>query len=141
MTLWFQNIRLWIQRLPPRIEYRVCLLMLVLRDRRVSWTARMVALSGVAYFFSTFDLIPDTIPVVGYLDDAVAISVSLYLTRLMVPSYIYAEHTAYVDALSHNGTQYFSIIAALRGSEAHANLSSMKAVSSPSRYEYNFLLP
>jgi hypothetical protein len=109
-----------------------------MRDRRVSWGARVMAVSGVAYFFSTFQLIPDTMPVVGYLDDAAAISVSIYLMRLMVASWILADHTARLDTLSCNRTKLFSLRAALR-SPASTISPSSQAASMPAQHEYNFL--
>jgi uncharacterized membrane protein YkvA (DUF1232 family) len=48
------NIRLKLQRLLLRMESNACLLMLVLRDRRVPWAARIMALTGIAYVFSAF---------------------------------------------------------------------------------------
>ena len=48
-------------------------LYLAARDPRVPWYAKVVALAVAAYALSPIDLIPDFIPVLGYLDDAVIV--------------------------------------------------------------------
>ncbi|HSO20784.1 MAG TPA: YkvA family protein [Desulfosarcina sp.] len=60
-------------------------LYLVCRDPRVSWPARAVAFLVVAYAFSPIDLIPDAIPVLGYLDDLVVLPLGILLVLKMVP--------------------------------------------------------
>jgi uncharacterized membrane protein YkvA (DUF1232 family) len=49
-------------------------LALAYRDPRVPWYVKALAAGLVAYAFSPIDLIPDFIPVLGYLDDLVVIS-------------------------------------------------------------------
>ena len=43
------------------------------RDPRTPWAARLVAILTVAYAFSPIDLIPDFVPVLGYLDDLIIV--------------------------------------------------------------------
>jgi uncharacterized membrane protein YkvA (DUF1232 family) len=53
-----------------------------LRDRRVPTWRKLVGVAAVAYLFWPFDLIPDFLPVVGYLDDAgVLTAAALFLVR------------------------------------------------------------
>jgi uncharacterized membrane protein YkvA (DUF1232 family) len=61
------------------------------RDPRVAWPARLVALAVVAYALSPIDLIPDVIPVLGYLDDLILIPAGIALALKMIPPVVMAE--------------------------------------------------
>jgi len=52
---------------------------------------RILALLVVAYFLSPIDLIPDFIPVLGYLDELILLPVSIYLILKLVPDHVLAE--------------------------------------------------
>ena len=56
------------------------------RDPRVPWYAKALAVVVVAYAFSPIDLIPDFIPVIGYLDDIVLIPLGVVAVRAMIPA-------------------------------------------------------
>ena len=62
------------------------------RDPRVPWYAKVAAGCVVAYAASPFDLIPDFIPVLGYLDDLLILPVGVLLVRKMIPRAVLAEH-------------------------------------------------
>jgi uncharacterized membrane protein YkvA (DUF1232 family) len=66
-------------------------LYLAYRDPRVPWPARWFILCVVAYAFSPLDLIPDFIPVLGYLDDVIILPLGIYLGVKMVPDDVFAE--------------------------------------------------
>jgi len=66
-------------------------LYLAYRDPRVPLYARIFAAGVVAYAFSPIDLIPDFIPVFGYLDDLVLVPLGIVLARRMIPSPIMEE--------------------------------------------------
>ena len=55
------------------------------RDPRVPWYAKVVAGAVAAYALSPIDLIPDFIPVLGYLDDLVIVPVGILLTVKLIP--------------------------------------------------------
>jgi uncharacterized membrane protein YkvA (DUF1232 family) len=55
------------------------------RDPRTPWSARVVALLVTAYAFSPIDLIPDFVPVLGYLDDLVIIPAGIVLAVKLIP--------------------------------------------------------
>lgn len=55
------------------------------RDPRVPWYAKVVAAVVAAYALSPIDLIPDFIPVLGYLDDLVIIPAGIVLTVKLIP--------------------------------------------------------
>jgi len=66
-------------------------LYLAYRDPRTAWYARAFAALVVAYAFSPIDLIPDFIPVLGYLDDLVLIPLGIALALRMIPPAVMAE--------------------------------------------------
>lgn len=64
---------------------------LAYRDPRVSWYARLFAACVVGYAFSPIDLIPDFIPVLGYLDDLLLVPLGIALALRMIPPSVMAE--------------------------------------------------
>ena len=60
-------------------------------DQRVPWYARILAAFTVAYAFSPIDLIPDFIPILGYLDDLIIVPVGIWLVLKMIPPQVLAE--------------------------------------------------
>jgi len=66
-------------------------LYLAYRDPRTPWAARLFSALVVAYAFSPIDLIPDPIPVLGYLDDLILIPLGVYLAIKMIPPEVLEE--------------------------------------------------
>ena len=64
---------------------------LAYRDPRVKWAARVFAACVVGYAFSPIDLVPDFIPVLGYLDDLVLIPLGVALALRMIPPEVMAD--------------------------------------------------
>jgi uncharacterized membrane protein YkvA (DUF1232 family) len=52
------------------------------------WTAKLMAALVVAYAFSPIDLIPDFIPVLGYLDDLILVPLGIYVTLRLIPPHV-----------------------------------------------------
>jgi uncharacterized membrane protein YkvA (DUF1232 family) len=73
------------------LKREVYALYLAYKDPRVPWYARVVAACVVAYAFSPIDLIPDPIPVLGYLDDLVLLPLGVALTIRLIPPPVLAE--------------------------------------------------
>jgi len=73
---------------------------LATRDPRTPWHARAVGLLVTAYALSPIDLIPDFIPVLGLIDDAVLIPLGIWLFLKMVPSEVFEECKARAEAAS-----------------------------------------
>jgi uncharacterized membrane protein YkvA (DUF1232 family) len=63
----------------------------VARDPRVPWYARLFVGVVVAYALSPIDLIPDFVPVLGYLDDLILVPLGIALALRMVPSQVLDE--------------------------------------------------
>jgi uncharacterized membrane protein YkvA (DUF1232 family) len=66
-------------------------LYLACRDPRTPWYARVLAGAIVAYALSPIDLIPDFIPVLGYVDDLIIVPLGLMLALKLIPGPVLAE--------------------------------------------------
>ena len=66
-------------------------LYLASRDPRVPWYAKALAVAIAAYALSPIDLIPDFIPVIGYLDDLILLPLGIWLAVSLVPPDVMAE--------------------------------------------------
>jgi uncharacterized membrane protein YkvA (DUF1232 family) len=66
-------------------------LYLAYRDPRVPWYVKAFVVCVVAYAFSPIDLIPDFIPVLGYLDDLLLVPLGIALAIKMIPPSVWAE--------------------------------------------------
>ena len=84
MSRWDQRAR--------EVRNDVYALYLACRDRRVPWYAKVAAGCVVAYAASPIDLIPDFIPVLGYLDDLLILPAGVLLVRRLIPRAVLAEH-------------------------------------------------
>ena len=62
-----------------------------MKDPRVPFAAKLVAASVAAYAASPIDLIPDFIPVLGYLDDLIIVPLGVGLVIRMIPAEVWAE--------------------------------------------------
>jgi uncharacterized membrane protein YkvA (DUF1232 family) len=67
-------------------------LYLASRDPRVPWYAKVLAIVVAGYAISPIDLIPDFIPVLGYLDDVILLPLGILLVIRLIPPDIMAEH-------------------------------------------------
>ena len=59
---------------------------LAARDSRTPWYAKAIAICTVAYAFSPIDLIPDFIPILGYLDDVAIVPAGIALAIRLIPA-------------------------------------------------------
>lgn len=83
----------WRQR-ARQLKHETYALFLAYRDRRVPWYAKLIAACVVAYAFSPIDLIPDFVPVLGYLDDLVLVPLGIALALKMIPPGVMADSRA-----------------------------------------------
>jgi uncharacterized membrane protein YkvA (DUF1232 family) len=74
-----------------RLRREVYTLYFASRDPRSPWYAKAVAFGVVAYALSPIDLIPDFIPVIGYLDDLVVVPLGVLLVRRLIPADVLAD--------------------------------------------------
>jgi uncharacterized membrane protein YkvA (DUF1232 family) len=74
-----------------QLKTEVYALYLAYKDPRTPWYGRLFAALVVAYAFSPIDLIPDPIPVLGYLDDLVLVPLGVYIALRMIPPQVMAD--------------------------------------------------
>jgi len=80
-----------LRRRAQRLKQDTYALYLAGRDRRTPWYVRVLAGLVVAYALSPIDLIPDFIPVLGYLDDLIIVPAGLLLVARLIPSVVLQE--------------------------------------------------
>jgi uncharacterized membrane protein YkvA (DUF1232 family) len=78
-------------------------LYLAARDPRTPWYAKLLVACIVAYAFSPIDLVPDFVPVLGYLDDLILIPMGIALAIKLVPHSVLAECRARAQERIQNG--------------------------------------
>jgi uncharacterized membrane protein YkvA (DUF1232 family) len=84
LTKWKQQAR--------KLKREVCVLSLAVKDPRVPWYAKALALGVIGYPFSPIDLIPDPIPVLGYLDDLIVVPLGVVLVLKLIPRPVLTEN-------------------------------------------------
>ena len=73
------------------LKNQLAALYLAYRDPRTPWYARVAAILVIAYALSPIDLIPDFIPVLGYLDDLVILPLGIFIAIKLIPAEIMAS--------------------------------------------------
>jgi uncharacterized membrane protein YkvA (DUF1232 family) len=84
----FQRLRQWARSL----KRDIVALYLSARDPRVPWYAKVVAGCVAAYALSPIDLIPDFVPVLGYLDDVLLVPLGIAFAIRLIPPALFEEH-------------------------------------------------
>lgn len=74
-----------------KLKRDVVALWIAARDPRTPLSAKIVAAGVAAYALSPIDLIPDFIPIVGYLDDLVLVPLGILIAVRLIPSALMAE--------------------------------------------------
>ncbi|MFS0864872.1 YkvA family protein [Fredinandcohnia sp. 179-A 10B2 NHS] len=82
-----EKIKVWAKRL----KQQIFVLYLAYKDERVPWFAKLFTVCVVAYAFSPIDLIPDFIPILGYLDDVIIVPLGVMLALKMIPKEVIIE--------------------------------------------------
>jgi uncharacterized membrane protein YkvA (DUF1232 family) len=85
-----QLIATWKER-ARELKIQVFAIYLAYQDPRVPLYARIFAACVAGYAFSPLDLIPDPIPVLGYLDDLILVPLGVKLALRMIPAEVLAE--------------------------------------------------
>ena len=82
-----EKLKFWAQT----IKADVIALYIAIRDKRTPLLPKMIAVGVVAYALSPIDLIPDFIPVLGYLDDLLILPVGTMIAVRLIPSSLMSE--------------------------------------------------
>jgi uncharacterized membrane protein YkvA (DUF1232 family) len=96
-----------------RIRIEAHAVWLAARDPRTPLPAKLLGLLIAAYALSPIDLIPDFIPVLGLVDDAILIPIGVWLFERLTPAAILAEHRATAEAASHRPKSHWGILIVL----------------------------
>jgi uncharacterized membrane protein YkvA (DUF1232 family) len=98
-TSMWNRLKSWARRM----KRDTMALYLARKDPRVSRLAKVMAMATAAYALSPIDLIPDFIPVLGYLDELILLPLFIYLTIRLIPPDVMVELRARADQhLSEN---------------------------------------
>src|SRR5579863_10490959 len=95
----FANWKQWARQL----KLKTYTLYLASRDPRLPWYARLIVASVVIYAFSPLDLIPDFIPVIGFLDELIVLPLGIALAVKLIPPEVMADAQAKAEALMQEG--------------------------------------
>ncbi|WP_152393268.1 YkvA family protein [Paenibacillus guangzhouensis] len=68
-----------------QLKGKVFVLFFAYKDPHTPWYAKLWAVCVVAYAFSPIDLIPDFIPVLGYLDDVILVPIGITIALRLIP--------------------------------------------------------
>ena len=67
------------------LKSKIPVVLLSLKDSRTPWYAKILAALTISYALSPIDLIPDFIPILGYLDDIIILPYLILLTMKLIP--------------------------------------------------------
>lgn len=85
-----------------KIKQNLFVLYLSYKDPRTPWYAKLMAILVVAYAFSPIDLIPDFIPILGYLDDLIIVPFGIALALKLIPPYVMDDHKEAAEKLKQS---------------------------------------
>ena len=88
MAGWVDRAKQWARS----IKRDVLVVWLIAKDHRTPWGVRILAGCVAAYALSPIDLIPDFIPVLGYLDDLLIVPLGIVAVIKLMPASVLAEH-------------------------------------------------
>lgn len=96
MAAWLDAAKTWARA----IKRDVLAVWVAARDARTPWGARILALCVAAYALSPIDLIPDFIPVLGYLDDLLIVPLGILAVVKLVPPTLIAEFRTHAATIA-----------------------------------------
>ncbi|MCC3356036.1 YkvA family protein [Bacillus sp. REN16] len=94
-----EKIKNWAKNLKKQIY----ILFFAYKDERVPWYAKLFTAGVVAYTFSPIDLIPDFIPVLGYLDEVILVPIGIMFAMKMIPKAVITDCEVKAEELMKNG--------------------------------------
>jgi uncharacterized membrane protein YkvA (DUF1232 family) len=97
------------------LRNEVQVLWLILQDRRTPWYAKLLVASAVGYVFSPIQLIPSFIPVIGFLDDFLALAAGFKLAHWLAPETVICDARWRARALARQRDQQVPTLASRAG--------------------------
>ncbi|MFS0821907.1 YkvA family protein [Bacillus sp. 1P02SD] len=85
------------------LKKQIYILYFAYKDARVPWYAKLFTAGVVAYTFSPIDLIPDFIPILGYLDEVILVPIGIMFAMKMIPKAVIADCEVKAEELIKNG--------------------------------------
>lgn len=95
-----------LKTLARQLKQETYAIYLASQDPRVPWYARLLAAGIVAYALSPIDLIPDAIPIIGYLDDLVLVPLGIGLVLKMIPPEVMTDCRERAKLMSEKPTNW-----------------------------------
>ncbi|SDQ96641.1 YkvA family protein [Flagellimonas zhangzhouensis] len=74
-----------------KLKKQLVMLHLAYKDNRTPWFAKVLIFIIIAYALSPIDLIPDFIPIIGYLDDLILLPIGIYFALKLIPEEVKRE--------------------------------------------------
>ena len=102
-----------LQQQARKLKKETYAIYLACKDPRVPWYAKLLAGCIVAYAFSPIDLIPDFIPIIGYLDDLIIVPLLIWLALKMIPAAVLNECREKAEAAMGQGKPSSKIAAVI----------------------------
>ena len=94
-----EKIKAWAKNL----KRQIFILYFAYKDERVQWYVKLLAACIVAYAFSPIDLIPDFIPILGYLDDVIILPIGIMFALKMIPKSVISDCEVKAEEMMKNG--------------------------------------
>ena len=107
-----QRLAHWKQKV-KKLNVEVYALYVAYRDPRTPWYAKLFIACVVAYALSPIDLIPDFIPVLGYVDDMLIIPVGIVIALRMIPPDVLTESRQKAHEIAGEGKGLSRVAAAM----------------------------
>lgn len=106
MPAWLDRAKLWARA----IKRDVIAIWLAAKDARTPWPARILAICVAAYALSPIDLIPDFVPVLGYLDDLLIVPLGILAVVALIPPSLMADYRAAASVIAAKPTSRVGLV-------------------------------
>lgn len=94
-----KKLKIWAKKL----KRQIFTLYFAYKDERVQWYAKIFIACVVAYAFSPIDLIPDFIPILGYLDDVLLVPLGIIISLKLIPENVKVDCEIKAEEMMNKG--------------------------------------
>ncbi|MBD9371027.1 DUF1232 domain-containing protein [Rhizobium sp. ARZ01] len=105
--MWLTSLKTWARS----VKRDVVALWIAARDARTPLTAKVVAGTVAAYALSPVDLIPDFVPVLGYLDDLLIVPLGILLAVRLIPEHLMVDFRMQAEQIIQRPTSRLGLVA------------------------------